>query len=50
MAAVDAAVRFQTGFPDTHLVEDVRRFDLKERLPMSSLQVVAVVLGLPQTR
>jgi hypothetical protein len=50
MAAVDAAVRFQTGFPDTHLAADVQPFDLRAQQPMSSPQVVEAVLGLPQTR
>jgi hypothetical protein len=50
MAAVDAAVQLETGFLDMRLVEVVQRFDLKEPLPMLSLQVVAVVLGLLQTR
>jgi hypothetical protein len=50
MAAVDAAVQLQTGFLDMRLVEVVQRFDLKEPLPMLSLQVVAVVLGLLQPR
>jgi acyl-coenzyme A synthetase/AMP-(fatty) acid ligase len=50
MAVVGAAVQLQTGFPDTHLVADVQQFDLREHQPMSSPQVVEVVLGLPQTR
>ena len=50
MAAVDAAVQLQTGFPDTHLVVDVQLFAKRAQQLMSSLQVVAVVLGLPQTR
>ncbi len=50
MAAADAVVRFQTGFLDTHLVADVQRFDLKAQRQTSSLQVVAVGLGLPQTQ
>jgi hypothetical protein len=50
MAVAAVAVQLQTGLLDMRPVVDVRRFDLKAHQQMSSLQVVAVVPGLPRTQ